>query len=232
MPLQVAFVSDVTCPWCAIGLAGLERAIDRLRPQLDVDLRLEPFELNPDLPPGGEDIAGYAARKYGATREQLAERQALIIARGAQAGWRFIPRTRIWNTFDAHRLLLRAAAEGRALALKRALLAAYHERGENIGARDVLLAVAAEAGLDRARSRALLDGDAFAADVRARVHHWQQRGVHAVPSVVLDDRVLLQGGLTADDYERALATIVVELPAGVAADPATPLRVPTRLIAD
>lgn len=205
--MHVAFVSDITCPWCAIGLAGLECAIARLKPDVVVELHLEPFELNPDLPSEGEDIADYVARKYGASAGQLAERQALIIARGAEAGWRFIPRTRIWNTFDAHRLLAWAATQQHELPLKRALLAAYHEHGENPASHEILLGCAAVVGLDLESARTILEGDAYAREVRARVRHWQARGLSSVPSVVVADSYLLQGGLTAGDYERALSHV-------------------------
>lgn len=218
--LKVAFVSDVTCPWCAIGLAGLERAIMRLRPQVVVDLQLEPFELNPGLPPEGEDIGDYAARKYGATPGQLAERQALIMARGAEAGLHFIRRTRIWNTFEAHRLLQWAATQNREIPLKRALLGAYHEGGENPGSRAVLLRLAGSVGLDLDETRAVLDSDAFAREVRARVRFWQSRGLHSVPSVVVDDRHLLQGALPADDYERALRRFAATSSGAAAPTPA------------
>jgi predicted DsbA family dithiol-disulfide isomerase len=206
-PLKIQFVSDVTCPWCAIGLAGLERAIEALEPDHAVELHIEPFELNPGLPPEGQDIAEYVALKYGATRDELAQRQALIRARAAAAGLDFAVRTRIWNTFDAHRLLHWAALQGRALELKRALLDAYHGRAENPAAHDVLLRVAESVGLDVARARAILVGDAYAAEVRARIDRWQAIGIASVPSVVVDDRYLIQGGQTAETYESALREI-------------------------
>jgi predicted DsbA family dithiol-disulfide isomerase len=202
--LKVAFVSDVTCPWCAIGLAGLERAIDGLRPELDVEVSIEPFELNPGLPAGGQDVVEYAASKYGATPAEFAERQALIRARAAAAGLQFAPRTRVWNTFDAHRLLHWAGLHGRALELKRALLDAYHVRAENPGALDVLLRVAGSVGLDVERARSVLAGSEFAAEVRARMRQWHACGISAVPAVVVDDRWLIPGGQPADAYERAL----------------------------
>jgi predicted DsbA family dithiol-disulfide isomerase len=205
--VQIDFISDLTCPWCAIGLANLERAIGRLGAAVTVDLRLQPFELNPDLPPEGEAILDYAARKYGATRQQFDERQALIRARAEDAGLRFVPRTRIWNTFDAHRLLHWAGLEGRALPLKRALLAAYHAAGENPGARDVLLRLARAVGLDVERAYEVLAGDAHASTVRGRVRYWQSRGIQSVPSVVIDGQHLIQGGRSAQEFEQVLRDV-------------------------
>jgi len=205
--IQIDFISDFTCPWCAIGLANLEQAIARLGADIRVDLRVQPFELNPDLPPEGEGILDYAARKYGATRQQFDERQAMILARAEDAGLRFVRRTRIWNTFDAHRLLHWAGLEGKALPLKRALLAAYHAAGENPGARDVLLRVAEDVGLDVERAYAVLASEEHASTVRGRVRYWQSRGIQSVPSVVVDGQHLIQGGRSAQEFEQVLREV-------------------------
>jgi predicted DsbA family dithiol-disulfide isomerase len=205
--MRIDFISDVTCPWCAIGLAALESAIGRLAGEVEVALHLQPFELNPGMPPQGEDLVQYIGRKYGATAEEVAERQSLIRGRGAELGFAFGARTRVYNTFDAHRLLHWAGLEGRALPLKRALLAAYHKRGENPGAPEVLLRAAAEAGLEVERARAVVGSDAYAADVRERIGHWQQLGIHSVPSVIVDDRHLIQGGQPVEVFEQALRRI-------------------------
>jgi predicted DsbA family dithiol-disulfide isomerase len=202
--MKIDFVSDVACPWCAIGLSALEQALVRLGDAVQVELQLQPFELNPDMPPEGEDIAHYVARKYGSTPQQLAERQALIRQRGAEVGFTFGTRTRVYNTFDAHRLLHWARLEGRQVQLKHALLAAYHTRGENPGAHDVLLRAAGEVGLDVERAREVLESGAYDAEVRERVHHWQQLGIHAVPSVIIDERHLIQGGQPVEVFEQAL----------------------------
>jgi predicted DsbA family dithiol-disulfide isomerase len=202
--MKIDFVSDVACPWCAIGLNALEQALVRLGDAVQVELQLQPFELNPDMPPEGEDIAHYVARKYGSTPQQLAERQALIRQRGAEVGFTFGTRTRVYNTFDAHRLLHWARLEGRQVQLKHALLAAYHTRGENPGAHDVLLRAAGEVGLDVERAREVLESGAYDAEVRERVHHWQQLGIHAVPSVIIDERHLIQGGQPVEVFEQAL----------------------------
>jgi predicted DsbA family dithiol-disulfide isomerase len=201
-PLRIDFVSDVTCPWCAIGLQGLETAIERVgRP---VDLRLQPFELNPGIPTSGEPIADYAARKYGVGADELAARQALIRQRAAAAGLALAVRTHVYNTFDAHRLLHWAGLQGRALVLKRALLQAYHVRGENPALHEVLLRAAAAAGLDEAPAREVLSSGAHAEAVRESVRHWQRCGIDGVPSVVLDGRQLIAGGQPAEVYEQAL----------------------------
>jgi predicted DsbA family dithiol-disulfide isomerase len=204
--MKIAFVSDVTCPWCAIGLAALEQALAEL-PNVPVDLQFEPFELNPDIPPDGEALDHYAARKYGTGARDLAQRQAMIRDRAATVGLRFIDRTRVWNTFDAHRLLHWAHLEGRQRDLKRALLEAYHARAENPASHDVLLMAAAQVGLDPQRAEAILASDEFAAEVRRRTQHWMSLGIHAVPSVVVDGQYLIAGARSAEDYAAALREI-------------------------
>jgi len=205
--MRIDFVSDVTCPWCAIGLQTLEQAISRLGDDIPVELHMQPFELNPDMAPEGEDIAHYVARKFGSTPAQMAERQAFIRSRGAEVGFAFGKRAWVWNTFDAHRLLHWAGLEGRQRELKHALLAAYHTRGENPGAHDVLLRLAGEVGLDVGRARAVLESGEFTDEVRERARHWQQLGIHSVPSVIIDERHLIQGGQPVEVFEQALREI-------------------------
>ena len=128
--MRIDFVSDVACPWCAVGLNSLESALRSIGDAIPVELHFEPFELNPAMPREGEDAIRYLSRKYGAAPEQLARNRAALRERGAAVGFEFGERPWIWNTFDAHRLLHWAGLEGpdRQRALKHALLAAYHGR--------------------------------------------------------------------------------------------------------
>jgi predicted DsbA family dithiol-disulfide isomerase len=206
-PLRIDFVSDITCPWCAIGLRTLEQAIARIGDTVSFELHLQPFELNPGIPAEGEPIAAYAARKSGANAEQLAERQALIRRRAAEVGLDFPARTHVYNTFDAHRLLHWATLHGRQLELKHALLRAYHERSENPSSPEVLLAAAVEAGLDRCAAGDVLGRDTYADAVRVTVRQWQRLGIDGVPSIIIDGRHLIQGGQAAAELERALLEI-------------------------
>jgi len=205
--MKIDFVSDVACPWCAVGLNSLERALERIGDEIPVELHFEPFELNPTLDAAGVDAAEYVRAKYGLSPEQLAKNRANIRDRGAAVGFDFGERAHVWNTFDAHRLLHWAGLEGKQRELKHALLRAYHGEGRNPGAHDVLVELAGEIGLDPARAREILVNGEFSDEVRARERHWQQLGIHSVPSVIVDDRHLIQGGQPPELFEQALRQI-------------------------
>ena len=208
-PMKIDFVSDVSCPWCMIGLKALEAAIAELGDQVKAEIHFQPFELNPQMPPGGQDITEHLAEKYHATPEQSEQTREMIRARGEEAGFTFAmaKRSRIYNTFDAHRLLHWAEQEGRQLALKHALFKAYFTDGENPGAHDVLIRLAGEVGLDTARAQEILSSDAYAEDVRKRERFYLDQGIHAVPAVIINDRHLIQGGQPAKVFEQALRQI-------------------------
>ncbi|MFN4360704.1 MAG: DsbA family oxidoreductase [Hylemonella sp.] len=213
--LQIDFVSDIACPWCAIGLAGLDTALDRLLGEIDAHLTFQPFELNPGMGPGGQDIGEHLTQKYGSTPEQQAEIRERIRERGAAVGFAFKPegRGRIWNTFDALRLLYWAGEQGpdKQYALKRELLAAYHGRAENVSDHAVLLRACETVGLDAARAQAILGSEEYALAVRESEMQWQQAGITAVPAVVVNQRYLISGGQPPEAYEEALRRIAASV---------------------
>lgn len=212
--MKIDFVSDVSCPWCAIGLAALERAIERLDGEVKPELHFQPFELNPAMPPGGQDITEHLTQKYGTTPQQQEAARDSIRERGAAVGFEFRKegRGRVYNTFDAHRLLHWAGLEdaGRQHALKKALLGAYFTQGRSPGDHEVLVQAAAEAGLDAARAREILGSDAYAKEVREREQFYLDHGIHAVPAVIINDRHLIQGGQPPEVFEQALRQIAAE----------------------
>jgi predicted DsbA family dithiol-disulfide isomerase len=206
--LKIDFVSDVSCPWCAIGLASLEQALQRLEGEVGVQLHFQPFELNPGMPPGGEDTTEHLTKKYGSTPQQQAASRDAIRERGAAVGFEFRKdgRPRIYNTFDAHRMLHWAGLEGaqRQHALKKALLKAYFTDGRDPSDHEVLVDVAERSGLDPARAREILGSDEYAAQVRDQEQFYTSQGIHAVPAVVINDRHLIQGGQPPEVFEQAL----------------------------
>jgi predicted DsbA family dithiol-disulfide isomerase len=207
MRMKIDFVSDVACPWCAVGLNSLERALERIGDQIDVRIEFQPFELNPALQPEGRETVAYLAEKYGSSPERIAQTQQMIRERGAEVGFSFGERPWVWNTFDAHRLLHWAGLEGKQRELKHALLAAYHTHAENPGSPEVLARLAAEVGLDADRAREILESDEFSAEVREREHHWQRLGIQSVPSIVVNERHLIQGAQPPEAIEQALRRI-------------------------
>jgi len=211
--LKIDFVSDVACPWCAIGLASFEQALKDVGADIAVELHFQPFELNPTMGNEGADAAEYLIAKYGMSREQLAESRRRIAERGAAVGFTFGERKRVWSTFDAHRLLHWAGVEGppgSQHALKRALLRAYHGEGRNPGAHAVLLELAIAVGLDGERAREVLARNEFADDVREAERFWQQAGINAVPAVVINRRHLVSGGQPPEVFAQALRQIAAE----------------------
>jgi predicted DsbA family dithiol-disulfide isomerase len=210
--LKIDFVSDIACPWCAVGLGALEGALSRLQGEVQADLHFQPFELNPHMPAGGQDLVEHITQKYGSTPEQQVQMRQNIHDRGAEVGFVFAPggRGRVYNTFDAHRLLHWAHETGTAgqqHALKKALLAAYQGRAECIENHAVLLACVSEVGMDLATAQTILQSDTYAADVRAREQFYLQAGINSVPAIIINDRHLISGGQPTEVFEQALRRI-------------------------
>lgn len=209
--LKIDFVSDVSCPWCAIGLGALEQALQGLAPDITAGLHFQPFELNPHMGPGGQDITEHLSEKYGSTPEQQEQIRASIRARGAQVGFEFHPggRGRIYNTFDCHRLLHWAALQGAApqLALKKALLVACHGQQQAMESHEVLLAAVNAARLDTAEAAQVLRCDRYASEVRRQQAFYASHGIRSVPAVIINDQHLISGGQPAAVFEQALRQI-------------------------
>jgi predicted DsbA family dithiol-disulfide isomerase len=210
--LKIDFVSDIACPWCAVGLGALEQALSQLKDEVKADLHFQPFELNPNMGPGGQDLSEHLTQKYGSTPAQQAQIRANISARGEEVGFKFNPngRGRVYNTFNAHRLLHWAGAkgpEGSQHDLKRALLEAYQGRAEVVESDEVLLAVVASVGLDVTEAQSILASDTYAQEVREIEQFYQQAGIHSVPAVIINDKHLISGGQPAAVFEQALRRI-------------------------
>ena len=210
-PLRIDFVSDVSCPWCAIGLASLQQALAKLDGEVSAEIHFQPFELNPRMAPEGEDSTEHLVRKYGSSAEQIDANREAIRARGAALGFTFNMdrRSRVYNTFDAHRLLHWAELQdnAHALALKQALLRAYFSDGGNVSDRNVLVRIARDAGLDADEARRVLDSGEYADEVRAPERHFQQAGIHSVPATIVNGTHLISGGQPPEVFERALREI-------------------------
>ncbi len=213
--LKIDFVSDVSCPWCVIGLKALEQALGRTSDAVTAEIHFQPFELNPKMPAEGQDITEHLQQKYGSTVEQLDRNREAIRLRGAELGFTFRRqgRGRIYNTFDAHRLLHWAdtEGEGRQAALKQALFDAYFTQGRSPGDHAVLLEIAGKVGLDVARAQAILSSDEFAGEVREREQLYLRSGINSVPAIIINDQHLISGGQPVEVFEQALRQIAAEV---------------------
>ncbi|MDB5819029.1 MAG: oxidoreductase [Rhizobacter sp.] len=215
LKMKIDFVSDVSCPWCVIGLKSLETALERLAPAIRAELHFQPFELNPKMPAGGQNIVEHIGEKYGSTPAQSQANRVAIRDRAAALGFemRMGETSRIYNTFDAHRLLHWAELEGRQAALKQALFDAYFTDGRDPGDLETLVSVAGKVGLDEAKARAVLARGEFAEEVRERERFYTGQGIHSVPAVIINDRHLISGGQPPEVFEQALRQIAAEVPA-------------------
>ena len=207
--LRIDFVSDVMCPWCAIGLASLEQALERTRGEVEADLHFQPFELNPQLGPEGEDAVEHLQKKYGMSVEQVAANQESIRQRGAALGFTFDMerRRRTHNTFDAHRLLHWAGEQGGQRELKHALLRAYFTEGRDVSNHDTLVEIASSVALPADRAREILASDTYADEVRTVEQFFQQHGIQAVPAVIIERKHLISGGQPVEVFEQALRQV-------------------------
>lgn len=210
--LEIDFVSDVACPWCAVGLNALEQAIERVKDEVQVELRFQPFELNPHMGPEGEDSAEHLKRKYGMGDSQLADARDNLRRRGQEVGFTFGQRPRIWNTFDAHRLIHWAGLHGRQHQMKRALLYAYQAEDRNPGDRAVLIDCARQCALDENEAARVIDSGEYTAEVRQAQALWRDAGIQSVPSIIINQRHLIQGGQPVEVFEQALRQLAQSAP--------------------
>ncbi|OBV37586.1 DsbA family oxidoreductase [Janthinobacterium psychrotolerans] len=211
-PVRIDFVSDVSCPWCVIGLKSLEQALSTLQDTVAAEIHFQPFELNVNMPPEGQDIGEHIAEKYGSTPEQMAQSREAIRARGESLGFTFSmdKRGRIYNTFDAHRLLHWAELAGRQRELKMALFEAYFTQGQDPSSHEVLVKAADDAGLDPETALDILTSGKYADEVRAREQFYQQNGISSVPAIIINERHLISGGQPPEVFEQALRQIITQ----------------------
>jgi predicted DsbA family dithiol-disulfide isomerase len=215
-PIKIDFVSDVSCPWCAIGFKSLQIALQRLQGEIQPEIHIQPFELNPGMPAEGQDINEHLSQKYGSTPEQLQQTREAIRLRGAALGFEFGigKRDRIYNTFDAHRLLHWAGRDGprgSQQALKMALFGAYFTEGLNPGSHEVLLQKCREVGLDPVRAGEILQNNEFADEVRQIESFYTDHDIHSVPALILNGQHLISGGQPPEVFEQALRQLASKM---------------------
>jgi predicted DsbA family dithiol-disulfide isomerase len=210
--LKIDIVSDVSCPWCIIGYQALNQALANLAPDIQADITWQPFELNPQMPKEGQEITEHITQKYGITVEQSDQNRAAIKDRGLSVGYEFGNRGggRIYNTFDAHRLLHWAHEQGKQTELKLGLFDLYFQQNGNPSDHQQLLSVVEQIGLEVAQAKQVLDSDKYSSDVRKQQQFYQAAGVSSVPAVIVNDKHLISGGQPTDVFEKALKQIAEE----------------------
>ncbi len=210
--LRIDLVSDVACPWCAIGYRRLEQALETLDGEVEVELVWQPFELNPDMPPEGEPILEHLCRKYGQDAASVERTQSEMITLAEQLGLNFrgARERRAHNTFDAHRVLAWAAEQERETALQLALFDAYFGEAKRPSDPAVLREKAELVGLDGDAAEAVARSDRYADTVRAAERRFTQAGVSAVPGFVLDGRYLISGAQPSAELADAIRRVAAE----------------------
>lgn len=210
--MKIDIVSDVSCPWCIIGYQALDKALENLAPEIEAQITWHPFELNPHMPAEGQEITEHITQKYGISAEQAANNREMIKQRGLDVGYEFGHRGggRIYNTFDAHRLLHWAKEQDKQTELKLALFDLYFKQSGNPSDHQQLLEVVAKVGLDQAQAAQILSSDKFATEVRQLQQHYTNSGIQSVPAVIVNEKHLISGGQPVAIFEQALRQIATE----------------------
>ncbi|TGN40194.1 DsbA family oxidoreductase [Marinobacter confluentis] len=211
--LQIDIVSDIACPWCAIGYARLEKAMAALNDEMDFAIEWHSFELNPDPAADAEPILPALARKYGRSEDEVRDNQSQMMVVAKELGLNFekLQERYTRNTFDAHRLVKWAGEQGKQTDMKMACFEAYFGRAENISDSDVLVACAESAGLDGNEARAVLSSDRYADAVREDEAKYQQAGVSAVPAYIINQTYLISGAQEPETLTQAFREISEEI---------------------
>ena len=210
--LKIDIVSDIACPWCAIGYARLEKAMAALKDDMDIQVEWHAFELNPDPSGDGEPILPALARKYGRSEDEMRANQAQMMEIAKDLGLNFekLQERYTRNTFDGHRLVKWAVEQGKQTEMKMALFEAYFGRAENVTDVEVLVNCATSVGLDAEEARAVLSSDRYADSVREDEARYQQAGVSAVPAYVVNQKYLISGAQEPNTLIDALREIAQE----------------------
>ena len=203
-PLRIDIVSDVVCPWCVVGYRQLAEALKQTNTEHEI--HWHPFELNPNMPSEGQNLREHIIEKYGSTKQESDASRERMTEAGNEVGFEFnfTDDTRMHNTFNLHQLLHFADQQGCMHELKQALFAAHFTNGRNISDINVLADIAAEIGLDRSESLAVLEDQRFAKKVRAAEQHWQQQGIQSVPAVIFNERHLVSGAQGVENFTNIL----------------------------
>lgn len=209
--LDIKIASDISCPWCIIGYKALQQALENVDDTITANISWLPFELNPNMPPEGQDIGEHIQEKYGATPEQTAGNRERIKQMGADLGFTFNRGERIYNTFDAHRLLHWAETQGKQTELKLALFDLYFTDGGNPSDKNQLITTALKVGLNEEQVTAVLNSTEYTDEVRALEQQNHQNGINAVPAFIINNKYMINGGQPVENFEKMLIEMSNEM---------------------
>ena len=208
--VHIDIVSDIVCPWCAIGYHQLRTALDDLG--MEAEIHWQPFQLNPDMGPEGQNLGEHLREKYGITPEQSRQNREHITAVGAEQGFtfRFTDAMRMVNTHDAHQLIHWAALDGRDTEVNQAFQKAYFTDGLDVSDRDVLIKLVSDLGFDADKARAILEDQRYDGAVREQIDVWRQQGINSVPAIIFERKYLVPGAAGVEQFRQVLLDVAKE----------------------
>lgn len=210
--LKIDIVSDVVCPWCTIGYKRLEKAISELGIENNVEIEWQPFELNPAMPPEGQNVIEHITEKYGSTLEAQKQSKLQMKEAGDELGFTFdyFDEMRIVNTFEAHVLLEYASGFGKQTDLKMCLTTAYFSERKDVSKREILKQALLDVGLNATEGLALLDDEDKRYEVRQKQNYWKGLGVNSVPTIVFNKKSGVTGAQPVHVFKQILSELVTE----------------------
>ena len=208
-PLKIEIVSDVMCPWCVVGYKNLEQALTALSPTISANISWHAFELNPNMPQEGQNLAEHLMQKYGKTKEQSEENRERLTQLGKEAGFNFNfdDNSIMINSFDCHRLLTWLKEHGKQTELKLALFQAHFSDKIYLNEQEVLLNVVKSVGLSVDEAKRILDTDAYSDTVRNEQAKMHELGVSSVPTFIINEKYAINGGHAFETFKQALQQI-------------------------
>lgn len=210
--LKIDIVSDISCPWCIIGYRSLLMALDKMDPPVSVKIAWKPFQLNPNMPVEGQHLGEHLHEKYGSSEKDIVQTREMIAGRGAALGFEFNFKDdgRIYNTFNAHRLLYWAGKMGKQTELKLGLFGLYFTQGRNPSDVEQLLEVVEKIGLPVADARNILQSHQFTQEVETELAKYQGMGISSVPTFIINDKYKITGGQPVESFVDMLNDIAIK----------------------
>jgi predicted DsbA family dithiol-disulfide isomerase len=210
--IKIDVVSDVVCPWCYIGKRRLEKAIDRLKDEIDFEVEYHPFELNPDTPKEGVNHKEYLIKKFGGeARYQQLTNHVVDVAKQEGLNFNFSDATKTPNTLDAHRLIAFARKQGKQLEMKEALMSAYFEKRTDLTEPKNLIALATQLGMNAEDVKTFLESNELEAEVKMEEQLNQKRGISGVPFYIINNKYGVSGAQPTEDFMQVFTEVGSEV---------------------